>query len=80
MAIENLIYKIGKWLYSNELSEFDKKREELTKGRQFPDEKAILKQLDSVMISFDGNKISLGTDVTEEDVAIMGAKSIDSTD
>jgi hypothetical protein len=80
MTIQDLIHRIGKWLYSNELAKFDQDREELTKGRQFPDEKAISKRLDFVMSSFDGNKISLGTTTTEEDIAVIGADNNDQTE
>lgn len=80
MIIQDLIYKIGKWLYSGEITAFDEERKELNKGKQFPDEKVVLERLDSIMSNFDGNKISLGTDVTEQDLVGVGADKDDSID
>jgi len=61
MIIQDIINKVVNWLHQHEITEFDKEYAELNRGKQFLGEEEILRCLDFVLESFDGEKISLGS-------------------
>lgn len=56
--LQEIINKVVNWFNRDSIAKFNKEHEELTRGRQFPDEETISKQLDYAIQNSDGNKIS----------------------
>jgi hypothetical protein len=59
MKIQDIINNLVNWIHSKEINEFNLDYSNLIKGKQFPNNEAIVnKQLDQIIQDFDGHKIS----------------------